>query len=129
MNLSMWKRGFSRAVSQAVVVAVVLATIASSIAVSSAAAMSPPGPMAMPATQLIFPAIESGDLDAIRRLLDEDPGLVHVRHADAELHHWTALQFAAANIRPRNTKSEITREAIYAYLNWQIPAAFQTPGR
>jgi ankyrin repeat protein len=54
------------------------------------------GPMAMPATQLIFPAIESGDLDGIRRLLDEDPGLVHVRHADAELHHWTALQFAAA---------------------------------
>ncbi len=50
----------------------------------------------MPATQLIFPVIESGDLEAIRRLLDEDPGLVHVRHADAELHHWTALQFAAA---------------------------------
>jgi ankyrin repeat protein len=54
------------------------------------------GPMAMPATQLIFPAIESGDLEAIRRLLDEDPGHVHVRHADAELHHWTGLQFAAA---------------------------------
>jgi ankyrin repeat protein len=52
--------------------------------------------MAMPATQRIFPAIESGDLDAIRQLLDEDPGLVHARHADAELHHWTALQFAAA---------------------------------
>jgi ankyrin repeat protein len=52
--------------------------------------------MAMPTTQLIFPAIESGDLDAIRRLLDGDPGLVHVRHANAELHHWTALQFAAA---------------------------------
>ena len=52
--------------------------------------------MAMPTTQLIFPAIESGDLDVIRRLLDEDPGLVHVRRADAELHHWTALQFAAA---------------------------------
>jgi len=52
--------------------------------------------MAMPATQMIFPAIESGDLEAIRRLLDEDPGHVHVRHADAELHHWTALQFAAA---------------------------------
>jgi ankyrin repeat protein len=52
--------------------------------------------MEMPATQLIFPVIESGDLDAIRALLDDDPGLVHVRHADAELHHWTALQFAAA---------------------------------
>jgi ankyrin repeat protein len=52
--------------------------------------------MTMPAAQLIFPAIESGDFDAIGRLLDDDPGLVHVRHADAELHHWTALQFAAA---------------------------------
>lgn len=47
-------------------------------------------------TQAIFPALESGDLDAIRRLLDEDPGLVHVRHADPNIHHWTPLQFAAA---------------------------------
>jgi ankyrin repeat protein len=45
---------------------------------------------------MIFPVIESGDLDGVRRLLDADPGLVHVRHADPELHHWTALQFAAA---------------------------------
>jgi uncharacterized protein len=52
--------------------------------------------MALPTTQRIFPAIESGDLDAIGRLLDEDPGLVHVRHADPNLHHWTTLQFAAA---------------------------------
>jgi ankyrin repeat protein len=51
--------------------------------------------MAIP-TQMIFPAIEAGDLDAIGRLLDEDPGLVHVRHADPDLHHWTTLQFAAA---------------------------------
>jgi ankyrin repeat protein len=52
--------------------------------------------MTIAATQAIFPAIEAGDLDLVRRLLDEDPGLVHVRHADPNLHHWSALQFAAA---------------------------------
>src|SRR6266550_7541087 len=48
------------------------------------------------ATQTIFSAIEAGDLEALRRLLDADPGLVHVRHSDPELHHFTPLQFAAA---------------------------------
>jgi len=52
--------------------------------------------MAIAATQAIFPAIEAGDLDKVRQLLDDDPGLVHVRHADPELHGWTPLQFAAA---------------------------------
>jgi uncharacterized protein len=52
--------------------------------------------MGIATTQGIFPALESGDLDAIRRLLEEDPGLVHVRHADPDVHHWTPLQFAAA---------------------------------
>lgn len=52
--------------------------------------------MAISATQAIFPLLESDDLDAIRSLLDEDPGLVHVRHADPELNHWTPLQYAAA---------------------------------
>ena len=52
--------------------------------------------MGIAATQAIFPALESGDLDGVRRLLDEDPGLVHVRHTDPHLHHWTPLQFAAA---------------------------------
>jgi ankyrin repeat protein len=52
--------------------------------------------MGIAATQAIFPAIEAGDLDIVRRLLDEDPGLVHVRHADLSVHHWTPLQFASA---------------------------------
>jgi ankyrin repeat protein len=52
--------------------------------------------MGIAVTQAIFPAIEVGDLEMVRRLLDEDPGLVHVRHADPQLHHWTPLQFAAA---------------------------------
>jgi ankyrin repeat protein len=47
-------------------------------------------------TQTIFSLIQTGDDEAIRRLLDDDPGLVHVRHADAALYHWTTLQFAAA---------------------------------
>jgi hypothetical protein len=48
-----------------------------------------------------------------------------ITQVDQELH--AALEFAAANIRPRKTKSEITREAIFAYLNWQIPDAFKKP--
>jgi ankyrin repeat protein len=51
--------------------------------------------MGIATTQAIFPALEAGDLDAIRRLLDDDPGLVHIRHSDPDV-HWTPLQFAAA---------------------------------
>ncbi len=47
-------------------------------------------------TQIIFPGIEAGDVESLTRLLDADPGLVHVRHADPELHHFTPLQLAAA---------------------------------
>jgi ankyrin repeat protein len=47
-------------------------------------------------TQKIFPASEQGDVAAARALLDADPMLVHARHADPSLHHWTTLQFAAA---------------------------------
>lgn len=52
--------------------------------------------MGMPAIQALFSAIESGDLDTVRRLLDEDSSLVHVRHGEPQIYHWTALQFAAA---------------------------------
>lgn len=47
-------------------------------------------------TQTIFFPIEQGDLAGIRALLDTDPMLVHARHADPQLHHWTTLQFAAS---------------------------------
>src|SRR3954464_1191184 len=47
-------------------------------------------------TQTIFPAIEAGDVDAVRALLDRDPMLVHVRHAHGDPDHLTPLQFAAA---------------------------------
>lgn len=47
-------------------------------------------------TQTIFGCIERGDVDAMRTLLDADPMLVHARNADPKLHHWTTLQFAAA---------------------------------
>ena len=67
--------------------------------------------MGIAATQAIFPALESGDLDGVRRLLDEDPGLVHVRHADPHLHHWTPLQFAAAKGQLRACRLLVERGA------------------
>jgi ankyrin repeat protein len=51
--------------------------------------------MATPASQVIFPAVEAGDVDAVRKLLDDDAGLVHVRHADASKQQMTPLQIAA----------------------------------
>jgi ankyrin repeat protein len=47
-------------------------------------------------TQTIFSHIPAGDLEAIRSLLDGDPGLVHARQAGPDSDNWTALQFAAA---------------------------------
>ena len=67
--------------------------------------------MGIAGTQAIFPALESGDLDGVRRLLDEDPGLVHVRHADPHLHHWTPLQFAAAKGQLRACRLLVERGA------------------
>jgi predicted transcriptional regulator len=40
---------------------------------------------------------------------------------------YEALQFAAANLRPRKTRSAIIREALFAYLNREIPTAFDRP--
>ena len=52
--------------------------------------------MTLPTTQRIFQDIETGDSEAVQALLNDDPGLVHARHADPELFHFTTLQFAAA---------------------------------
>ncbi len=48
------------------------------------------------ATQIIFPAIEAGDLSAVTKLLDADPQLVSVRTITGDPDHFTPLQFAAA---------------------------------
>ena len=47
-------------------------------------------------TQTIFTTVEAGDSNALSSLLDRDPMLVHARHADPEMHHWTTLQYAAS---------------------------------
>ena len=47
-------------------------------------------------TQAIFSLIERGDTAGIAGLLDADPMLVHARHADPNVYHWTTLQFAAS---------------------------------
>ncbi|MDQ2733104.1 MAG: ankyrin repeat domain-containing protein [Armatimonadota bacterium] len=47
-------------------------------------------------TQTIFDPIERGAIEEVRSILDEDPMLVHARHSDAKLEHWTPLQLAAA---------------------------------
>ncbi len=50
----------------------------------------------LPASQMIFPAIETGDLDKIRTLLDGDPGLVHARRNAPQMPQSTPLQLAAS---------------------------------
>jgi ankyrin repeat protein len=52
--------------------------------------------MTTAATQRIFPAIDAGDLESVRKLLDEDPGLAHVQHMDATKHQFSPLQLAAS---------------------------------
>lgn len=47
-------------------------------------------------TQTIFSSILAGDIDAVRRLLDDDSGLVHARLLDPEDDPMTTLQIAAA---------------------------------
>ena len=62
-------------------------------------------------TQTIFGKIEGGDVEEVQSLLDTDPMLVHARHADAELNHWTTLQFAAVRGRLAVCKLLVERGA------------------
>ena len=62
-------------------------------------------------TQTIFNEIERDDIEAIQALLDADPMLVHAHHADAGLHHWATLQFAAARGRLQVCKLLVERGA------------------
>lgn len=52
-----------------------------------------------PPTTQIFKAIDQSETNDLRAILKTDPGLVHARHPDPELYHWTTLQFAAARGR------------------------------
>ena len=65
----------------------------------------------MTTTQTIFPLIEADDFDGVCTLLDADAMLIHSRHADPERHHWTALQFAAAQGRLAICKTLVERGA------------------
>ena len=47
-------------------------------------------------TQSIFAAIDRKDTSALQTILEDDSGLVHARHANPDLYHWTTLQYAAA---------------------------------
>lgn len=49
-----------------------------------------------PASQTIFDGVAAEDIGAISKLLDDDPSLVHSRHADPQMHGWTPLQLAAS---------------------------------
>jgi len=77
-------------------------------------------------TQTIFGEIERGDVEAIQLLLDADPMLVHARHADAEFHHWTTLQFSAARGRLQVCKLLVERGAeVYTNPLNTYPAVLQ----
>ena len=47
-------------------------------------------------TQDVFIAIDQNSTADLEAILADDPGLVHARHANPDLFHWTTLQFAAA---------------------------------
>ena len=57
-----------------------------------------------PPTEAIFKAIDQDDTSDLESMLKQDPGLVHARHPNPKLYHWTTLQFAAARNEMPGTK-------------------------
>lgn len=49
-----------------------------------------------PPTEAIFKAIDENNTSDLEAILEQDPGLVHARHPNPDLYHWTTLQYAAA---------------------------------
>ncbi|MDA0346976.1 MAG: DUF1961 family protein [Verrucomicrobia bacterium] len=49
-----------------------------------------------PPTEAIFKTIDQKDTSDLEAILEQDPGLVHARHPNPDLYHWTTLQYAAA---------------------------------
>jgi ankyrin repeat protein len=50
-------------------------------------------------TQDVFSAIEGGDMEILKSVLNADPMQANSRHANPDLYHWSALQFAASKGR------------------------------
>lgn len=61
-------------------------------------------------TQSIFSGILAGDIEAVARMLDADPGLVHAHNGDPD-DDWTTLQCAAATGQLRICKLLVERGA------------------
>jgi hypothetical protein len=49
-----------------------------------------------PPREAIFKAINQDDTSDLKAMLDTDPGLVHAKHSNPDIYHWTSLQYAAA---------------------------------
>lgn len=61
-------------------------------------------------TREVFPYILAGDLEAVRTLIDGDPGLVHAHHPDPD-DDFTTLQYAAVHGRLEICKLLVDRGA------------------
>ncbi len=79
-----------------------------------------------PPTEAIFKALDQEDTSELQAMLGEDPGLVHARHPNPDLYHWTTLQFAAARGRLAACKLLVDKGAeVYTNPNNTYPPVMQ----